>query len=89
MSHIPIRILPNASITEIVGHEGGIWKIRIAAPAVEGRANRALIQFLADACDVAPSTINILKGQVSKVKTIEIPLSVAEIEECLEKASGH
>ena len=73
MAKLNIRVIPNASKTELAGRDGSIWKIRLAAPPVDGKANEALIRFLADELDVAPSMIKILKGQGSKLKTIEVP----------------
>jgi hypothetical protein len=73
MTKITVRIIPNASKSEIVGKELGVWKIRISAPAVDGKANETLIQFLAETYDCTPSYIKILKGHTSKTKIIEIP----------------
>jgi len=83
MSLIHIKIIPNAKNNEIVGKEGNAWKIRINAPPIEGRANEALVKFLAEILDVAPSLIEIVKGGSSKNKTIKIPLSESEVEEIL------
>jgi len=68
-----VRLIPNAKQSEIVGWEGQTLKVRIAAPPVEGKANEALIKFLADACDCAPSEIEIIKGMTSKQKVLEVP----------------
>jgi len=70
---ITVRITPRASrneITEIL--EDGTIKIRLTAPPVEGQANSALIRFLADLLDIAPSKIEIIAGQSSRDKLITI-----------------
>lgn len=72
MSRITVRIVPNASKTELVSREAGIWKVRVAAPAVEGKANEALIEFLAEEFDCAPSRITIIKGHTAKMKVVEV-----------------
>lgn len=80
MAKISIRVIPNASKTEVAGKEGATWKIRLAAPPVEGKANEALVEFLSDSLDVAKSSINIIRGQSSKQKIVEIPISSPDIE---------
>lgn len=83
MSKLSIRVIPNASTSEVAGRDGQTWKIRLAAPAIEGKANEALIRFLADALDVAPSMIEILKGHGSKTKIVDVPLIEADVIERL------
>ena len=68
-----VRLIPNAKQSEIVGWEGQTLKVRIAAPPIEGKANEALIKFLADSIDCAPSEIEIIKGQSSKNKLLDVP----------------
>jgi len=70
---ISIRVIPNAKQSEIVGFENGAWKIRLNAPPIEGKANEALIEFLADALDCSKSEIQLIRGLGSREKIIEIP----------------
>lgn len=79
MSRITVRVIPNASRSEIVGREGTTWKIRLAAPPVDGKANEALIRFVADALDLAPSEIDIIKGHSSKTKILSVPMVEEDI----------
>lgn len=72
MTRITVRIVPNASKTELVNRDAGIWKIRVAAPAVDGKANEALVRFLADEFDCAPSKITIVRGHTAKTKIVDI-----------------
>jgi uncharacterized protein (TIGR00251 family) len=72
---VRVRLVPGAKTDQIVGQEAGIYKIRLMAPPIDGRANEALIRFLADQLDIAPSRISIIKGHTSKHKTLDIPLS--------------
>ena len=51
----------------------GVLTVRVAARAVEGQANKAVIQSLAAAFGVAPSRIAIISGEKSKLKRFEIP----------------
>lgn len=70
---LTIRIVPNAKRSQIIGWEDGELKIKIAAPAVDGKANAALITFLAKELDVGKSKIAILKGETSRRKIVEVP----------------
>ena len=49
-----------------------IYKVSVTEPAVDGKANKAIIKALADYFDVAPSLVTIISGQTSKTKIIEI-----------------
>ncbi len=79
MTRFTVRIIPNASSNEVVGFENGAWKIRLMVPPIEGKANKALIEFLADKLDLAPSEIDIVKGLSSKMKSIKVPMHEEDI----------
>lgn len=70
---LSITIIPNAKQTEAVGWEGQTLKIRVAAPPLEGKANKELIRIMAELCDCAPSEISIIKGLASRQKVLEVP----------------
>lgn len=63
-----IYIQPNAKNTDIIGVHGDNLKIRIAAPAVENKANKQLVKFLAKTFGVATSGISLLSGEHSRNK---------------------
>lgn len=67
-----VRVQPGASKNEIVGVQEDALKIRISAPPVEGKANKALIQFLAKQLAVKRSQVEILNGHTSRSKTIHV-----------------
>lgn len=67
-----VRVQPRASKDEIAGEVSGALKIRLQAPAVEGRANEALIEFLADLLKTPKSAVRILSGERSRIKRVEI-----------------
>jgi hypothetical protein len=68
----PVRVQPRASKDEITGVANGALKIRLQAPAVENRANEALVEFLAHLLKTPKSAVRILAGDRSRVKRIEI-----------------
>ena len=70
---ITIRVQPNAKTSEIIGCVEGIWKIKLKAPATEGKANDALVRFIAKHSSVSPSEIRIIRGKTSRTKLIELP----------------
>jgi hypothetical protein len=68
----PVRVQPRASKDEIAGEMGGALKVRLRAPAVEDRANEALVEFLAQLLKTPKSAVRILSGDRSRTKRIEI-----------------
>ena len=67
-----VRVQPRASKDEVAGEMGGALKVRLRAPAVEDRANEALVEFLAELLKTSRSAVSILGGERSRVKRIEI-----------------
>ena len=67
-----VRVQPRASKDEIAGEMGGVLKVRLRAPAVEDRANEALVEFLAVLLKTPRSAVRILSGERSRTKRIEI-----------------
>ncbi len=73
-----IRVTPNARQSEIVGWEddpqsGRVLRVRVAAPPVEGAANRVLRDFLAKFLGLSKSKVVLEKGTTSRIKVFEIP----------------
>lgn len=66
---VNIKISPNSSKNEII-KDGEIFKIKITAQPIEGKANKALIEFLSKTFKIPKTSIKILKGETSKEKTI-------------------
>ena len=67
-----VRVQPRASREEIVGAVEGTLKVRLLAPAVENRANEALVEFLASLLKTSKSAVRIRSGEQSRVKRVEI-----------------
>ena len=67
-----VRVQPRASQDEIAGEMGGALKVRLRAPAVEDRANEALVEFLAQLLKTPRSAVRILGGERSRKKRLEI-----------------
>jgi len=67
---LTIQVQPKASKSECVGLHGDALKIRVAAPPVDGKANEALVAFLAERLGMAPSGIEILSGASGRHKRV-------------------
>ena len=67
-----VRVQPRASKDEISGEMGGALKVRLRAPALEDRANEALVEFLAGLLKTSKSAVRILSGERNRTKRIEI-----------------
>ena len=69
---LKLRIAPNAKRSEVAGVHGDAIKLKIAAPAVEGRANEALMEFLAEKLGVPQRDVVLVGGAKSRDKLVEI-----------------
>jgi uncharacterized protein (TIGR00251 family) len=67
-----IQVIPHASRAEIAGVQEGAFKVKVAAPPVEGAANEACIKLLADKLGLKKSQIKISSGAKSRKKTVMI-----------------
>ena len=67
-----VKVVPRASKNQIVGREGDAIKIRLNAPPVEGKANDALVKFLAETLGVHRAQIEIVTGHASRHKIVRV-----------------
>jgi hypothetical protein len=69
---LDVHVQPGARRSEIAGLHGDRLKIRIAAPALDGRANDALVAFIAGALGVPKARVAVVKGERSRVKLLAV-----------------
>ena len=69
---IDVRVQPKSSKNAIVGIHGAALKIKLNAPPVEGKANKALIQLVAKLLKCPKSNVEIVSGQASRNKRLLI-----------------
>jgi uncharacterized protein (TIGR00251 family) len=82
---LKLRVQPRASRNAIAGVMDGALKVRLTAPAVEGAANEALIEFLAELLKTPKSAVRLLSGERSRVKRVEIRgVTKAQVEALLQ-----
>jgi len=81
---LPVRVHPGAKRNAITGTHDGALKISLTTPPTDGRANAALIEFLADHLRIPRARITLLTGATSRSKTLRITgLTQNEVEEKL------
>ena len=69
---VTLEVRPNAARTSLEGLYGDALKLRIAAPPVDGAANAAVIEFLADRLGVPRARVRLVGGAGSRRKRVEI-----------------
>ena len=69
---VTIHVMPNAARTQIQGLHDGAIKIRLHAPPVDGKANAALTQWLAELLDVPRQSVTLIRGMTSRRKQLAI-----------------
>jgi uncharacterized protein len=72
MATLSVHVVPNAKIDKVAGEHGAAIKIKLRAPAVERKANTALITFLAERLKVPKLKIILLRGHKSRDKLVRI-----------------
>lgn len=85
-ARIAVRLTPRGGSDKIDGWVDGTLRVRVAAPAVDGRANQSLIRLIARALEMSPTSVTIVAGAQSRVKRITIEgRSLAEINQLFGK----
>lgn len=69
---LTLHIQPGAKKTEVAGRHGEALKIRLAAPPVDGKANEALIRYIAERLKLPKSAVSLKSGQTSRQKVLEV-----------------
>lgn len=69
---LAVQLVPNAKKTEVVGVQGDALKIKLQAQPIEGKANEALVKWLARTLGVARGAVAITHGLTNKKKLIEV-----------------
>jgi uncharacterized protein (TIGR00251 family) len=81
---LKIHLFPRASRDEICGLHGDAIKVKVTAPPIEGKANKALQRFIAEKLNLASSQVEIMAGRRSRKKILRISgISRAAMEKAL------
>lgn len=77
---ISVKVIPRASKNEVVGWMEDVLKVRLQAPPVDGKANRALLRVLSETFEIPVSAIHLLRGDTGRNKQLELEgVSEAEV----------
>lgn len=72
MGRVSLKVVPGASKSELAGKHGDAIKLRLAAPPVDGKANAALVAFLAEKLGVSKAAVRVVTGDTSRLKLVEV-----------------
>lgn len=84
MARVTVKVHPRAKRSAVTGRFGEAWKVDLAAPPVDGKANEECVRFFAELAGVARSRVRIVSGATSRVKMVEVAdVGQAELERML------
>jgi uncharacterized protein len=72
MARLTVKVHPRAKRSAIAGRLGDAWKLSLAAPPVDGKANEECVRFFAELAGVPRSRVRIVTGLTSRTKVVEI-----------------
>jgi uncharacterized protein (TIGR00251 family) len=86
-ARIDVRVQPRASRDELVGFRDGVLHARVCAAPVAGAANRAVCRLIASRAGVAPSRVEVIRGERGRSKLVRVVgLSAQELLDALGSA---
>jgi uncharacterized protein (TIGR00251 family) len=69
---LKVRVQPGASRNEIVGKRDGVVIVRVTGPPADGKANKAACKLLAETCGIAPSSVEVVRGESRRDKVVRL-----------------
>jgi uncharacterized protein len=69
---LKVRVQPGAARNEIAGRREGAVVVRVTAPPVDGKANKAACKLLAEMCGIPPSRVEVVRGESGRDKVIRL-----------------
>jgi uncharacterized protein (TIGR00251 family) len=88
-TRLRLRVSPGARTTELVGRHGDAWKVRVSAPAENGRATAAVLKLLAERFGLPRRAVSLVSGRSAREKVVQVDgLDRAESERRLGSTSG-
>jgi uncharacterized protein len=72
MARLTVRVHPRAKRSGVTGRFGDAWKLDLAAPPVDGKANDECVRFFAELAGVPRSRVRIVTGVSSRMKVVEV-----------------
>lgn len=72
MARITVKVQPRARATRMAGRMENAYRLQVAAPPVDGKANEACVAFFAELAGVPKARVRIVSGLTSRIKVVEI-----------------
>ena len=72
MARVTVKAHPRAKRSALTGRFGDAWKLDLAAPPVDGKANEECVRFFAELAGVPRSRVRIVAGETNRMKVVEI-----------------
>jgi uncharacterized protein (TIGR00251 family) len=72
MARVTVKVHPRAKRSAITGRYGDAWKLSLAAPPVDGKANDECVRFFAELAGVPRSCVRIVTGGTARLKVVEV-----------------
>jgi uncharacterized protein len=72
VARIAVKVHPRAKRSAVAGRYGEAWKLDLAAPPVDGKANEECVRFFAELARVPRTCVRIVSGLTSRMKVVEI-----------------
>jgi uncharacterized protein (TIGR00251 family) len=87
MARVTVKVHPRARRSAITGRLGDTWRLDIAAPPVDGKANEECVRFFAELAGVPRSRVRVVLGAASRTKVVEVEgIEQADLERSLASA---
>ena len=72
MARVTVKVHPRAKRSRVAGRAGEAWKVDLAAPPVDGKANEECVRFVAEVAGVPRSRVRIIMGASARVKVVDV-----------------
>ncbi len=70
--HLAVKLVPGAKVEAVEGVQGGMLKVRVRQPPLDGRANEACLRLLSDWLDVPRSRVELVRGAADRRKLFRV-----------------
>ena len=88
-TRLRVRVAPGARTAAVVGRHGEAWKLRVAAPPADGKANEAVLRLLAETLAVPRARVALVSGHSGRDKVVELTgIDAAETDRRLARANA-
>ena len=89
MARVEVKVHPRAKRSTITGRLGEAYKLDLAAPPVDGKANEECVRFFAELTEVPRARVRIVRGLTGRMKVVEVEgMAQAELESRLARQHG-